>query len=106
MAKWLDGGRGGVRSPQAGAGILLFLFVLEFNGLTVINRTLGLHFYIQLWGFCVPILLPPAKIGQPFDLSPGLFMAKASLRCFMCCQLLVCDGLSSQRNASLFSVKK
>lgn len=103
MAKTLDGGRGGVRTPQAGAGILLFPFVLEFNGLTVTNRALGLHFYIMHF-LCA--LLPPAKVGQPFDLSPGLFMAKVSLRYLMCCQLLVCDGLSSQRNARLFSVNK
>lgn len=61
MAKWLDGGRGEVRPPQAGAEILLFPFVLEFNGLTVINRTFGLHFYIKLWGSCVHHLLLPSK---------------------------------------------
>lgn len=52
MAKRLDGGRGGVRTPQAGAGILLFPFVLEFNGLTVTNRALGLHFYIMHFFVC------------------------------------------------------
>jgi len=105
IAKRLDGGRGGIGSPQAGTGILLFPFILEFNGLTVINKTLGLHFYIKLWGFCVSLLLP-AKIGQPFDLSSGLFVIKVSWRYLMCCQLLVCDGLSSQRNARLFSASK
>lgn len=64
MAKQLEGGRGGVRTPQAGAGILLFPFVLEFNDLTVTNRTLGLHFYINLCIFCVPFSLQPKLVNH------------------------------------------
>lgn len=79
MAKRLDGGRGGVRTPQAGAGILLFPFVLEFNGLTVTNRALGLHFYIMHF-LCA--LLPPAKIGQPFDFISRLVHGQGFLEVF------------------------
>lgn len=43
------------------------------------------------------------KIGQQFDLPPGLFTATIS---FIFSQLLDCDGLPSQRNARLFSVNQ